>query len=444
LGAKEKTAYLWTLGCKVNQEDGVALAAHLEKSGWRIVGKGEKADAYIINTCSVTKKAETEACRMLRRAHLLNPDALLVVCGCFAQVAPQEAAALPGVGLVVGIGFRHLLPDLLEAVWHKRSARPLIKVDDSRKERAYRLLEGEGAQSSRTRAFLKIQDGCNRFCTYCIVPYARGPERSKPIDEVLAEASHLLAEGYKEIVLTGIHIGSYGHDLPEDINLASLLRKLVCLPGLARLRLGSLEPYEINDELLSFMAAGQVIAPHLHIPLQSGCDKTLAAMERRYTSSDYRNLLVKIRSLLPDVAISTDIIAGFPGESEEDFTVSCDFASAMGFMKMHVFPYSPRRLTAAAKLPDQINAAEKTRRTHVLLAIDQVAGNSFRGNYIGKELVVLPEQKKVIAGHNYLLGHSGNFLQVAISVDEGRQGELIHVKALRQEDGILFAKGLDE
>ncbi|MBC7104304.1 MAG: MiaB/RimO family radical SAM methylthiotransferase, partial [Firmicutes bacterium] len=315
---------IYTLGCKANQADSAALAGLFRERGYEVVEFPAPAEVYIINTCTVTHLGDKKSRQAIRRAARANPGAVVVVTGCYAQVAPEAVAGLPGVRLVVGTGDRGRLVELVEEV--ARTGRPRVLVGDARRRREFEEL-GPALYPTRVRAWVKIQEGCDNFCTYCIVPRARGPVRSRRPEGVVQEVRRLAAEGYGEVVLTGIHIGAYGRDL-GDVDLAGLLRRLADLPGLKRLRLSSIEPPEVTPELIRLMAESPVICRHLHIPLQSADDRVLFRMGRRYTAEDYRRLMEAVRAQVPGVAVTTDVMVGFPGEDEEAFRRTRDFVEA--------------------------------------------------------------------------------------------------------------------
>ncbi|MGQ9826138.1 MAG: tRNA (N(6)-L-threonylcarbamoyladenosine(37)-C(2))-methylthiotransferase MtaB, partial [Desulfotomaculales bacterium] len=370
-----------TLGCKVNQYDSNALAGMFSRRGYRVVGFDEPADVYVINTCTVTHIGDRKSRQLIRRAARKNPAAFVVVTGCYAQVSPEEVKAIPGVDLVVGTQEKERIVDLVEENLEKKGPCGLLEgAGQAESGGLPALAEGGG----RVRAFLKIQEGCSNFCTYCIVPYARGPVKSRPPGEILEEAKELLARGYREIVVTGTHAGAYGRDLAESIDLAGLLETLVELPGLARLRISSVEPQDVSPRLVSLVAGREKICRHLHIPLQSGDDAVLKKMNRRYTSGFYRALVGSIRAVVPDVAVTTDVMVGFPGETEEQFRRTCEFVREMAFSRLHVFKFSPRKTTPAAGMPGQIPAPVKEERSRLLIALGEDLARSFAARSAGR------------------------------------------------------------
>ncbi|MGI6031252.1 MAG: tRNA (N(6)-L-threonylcarbamoyladenosine(37)-C(2))-methylthiotransferase MtaB [Eubacteriales bacterium] len=347
----------YTLGCKVNQYETEAMEELFRQRGHTIVPPGPDCDVCVINTCTVTGISDRKCRQIIRRARQDNPGCVLAVTGCYSQTHPAQAASIPGVDIVTGTGGRAELPSLVERFLAER--RPLTQVSDARQHRDFEALS-IGAFEGHTRASLKIQDGCDNFCSYCIIPYARGPVRSRPLPEILSEARRLLEAGFVELVLTGIHLCSYGKDTGSE--LLDVLEALDRLPGTFRLRLGSLEPSYFTPERAARLAALGHLCPHFHLSLQSGCDRTLRAMNRHYTSEQFRQSAALLRQALPGATLTTDVIVGFPGETPEDFALSAAFVEEMEFLQCHVFPYSPREGTPAARMSGQIPGDEKHRR----------------------------------------------------------------------------------
>ncbi|HHW15551.1 MAG TPA: tRNA (N(6)-L-threonylcarbamoyladenosine(37)-C(2))-methylthiotransferase MtaB, partial [Firmicutes bacterium] len=384
-----------TLGCKVNQYDTGSVAALFREAGYEVVDFSSPADVYVVNTCTVTGLGEKKSRQMLRRARRQNPRAVVVALGCYAQTAPSEVAGIPGVDLVVGTAGRRELVRLVDEARRHRSAASVpesdgrgpgdagggpaaVAVEEYGRTAAFEEL-GTGAVVERTRATVKVQEGCRQFCSYCKVPYARGPERSRPPAAVLAEVERLVAAGFSEVVLTGIHLGSYGRDL-EDCpawDLARLAARVAGVPGLARLRLSSVEPTDVTDELIALVRENPVLCRHFHLPLQSGDDAILRRMNRRYTTAEYARVAERIRAAVPEVAVTTDLIAGFPGETEESFARTLAFVQEMAFSRLHVFPYSRRRGTPAAAFPAQVPAPVKRARVDRLIALGRELSFSY-------------------------------------------------------------------
>ena len=393
-----------TLGCKVNQYETQALEGELARRGHVLVPFEAQADAYIVNTCSVTAVGDQKSRQLVRRARRLHPEAVVAVCGCYSQTHPEEARAL-GADLVAGSGDRMGFLSLLEELFQKRS--PRFAVDDALSRRAFEVLPPGGLEG-RTRAMLKVEDGCTNFCSYCIIPYARGPVRSLPLDAAAEQAAALAAQGFREIVLTGIELSSWGRDLPGRPSLLRLL-EAVCAaaPGL-RLRLGSLEPRTITPEFAAGLARLPQLCPHFHLSLQSGCDDTLRRMNRKYDSARYYESVELLRDNFPQPGLTTDLIVGFPGETEADFQASLDFVEKCRFSALHVFPYSPRPGTPAAQMPGQLPQEEKKRRVHLASALAERLRRAYLEGLVGQSLPVLFEEEKDGLWH----GHAPNYVDV--------------------------------
>lgn len=441
-------AAFYTLGCKVNQQETAALQELFRQHGYEIVGFQNHADVYIINTCTVTHLADRKSRQMIRRAVGRNPRAVVAVMGCYTQINPEEVLAIPGVDIVVGTQDRLRLVQLVEEAARRKAEG--VSAEDVPKINAVRSLPEKPVfeelplpdNRSRTRAFLKIQDGCDQYCAYCIIPYTRGPLRSLPPEMVQERVERLIALGYREIVLTGIHTSAYGRDLSGDVTLAGLLHTLVELPGEFRLRLSSVEPADVSDELLDVMASSKKICRHLHIPLQSGDDGVLRRMGRPYTTAEYRSLFETARRKMPGLAVTTDVMVGFPGETGEEFENSYRFIASLPFRDLHVFKYSPRPGTVAASLPDQVPPDIKDRRSSRLIGLAEQLSRSFAGGFTGCVLTVLVERRA--AGKQRWEGLTDNYLRVIFPAPEGRsnlQGTFLQVRLTEQGDGdILFGE----
>jgi len=422
-----------TLGCKVNQYESAALADLFRDRGYQVVDFDEAADVYIINTCTVTHLGNRKSRQMIRRAVKANPEAVVAVTGCYAQTSPGEVLAIPGVSLVVGTRDRQRIVDLAEEA--KRSQTPINAVANIMEAGEFEDLQLT-TYEGRTRAFIKIQEGCNNYCSYCIIPYARGPLRSRPPGKVIAEAQKLAAQGFQEIVLTGICTGTYGRDLEGEINLAGLLEQLVAIKGLRRLRLSSIEPTDITRGLLEVIAGSPVICRHLHIPLQSGSDRVLQSMNRHYTTEEYCQLIEYIRFLIPGVAITTDIITGFPGETDDDFACTMDFVEEMEFANIHVFKYSPRQGTKAAELANQVAPRVKEERSRRLMELAARSAREFAAGFVGEIMEILVENTHQ-AGTDLYEGLSDNYLRVTFPGDPSLPGTFVDVKITGQKGEIL-------
>ncbi len=438
----DKTFAIYTLGCKVNQEESAALANVFMEHGWRQLPFGEAADVCIINTCTVTQIAEKKSRNMLRRAVAANPAAFVVGTGCYVQIKPEEAAGIIGLDLLLGANEKHRLFALAAAGARAKAnahsaGSPQVEVSPAETACVYQELGNANSLTSRTRAFVKIEDGCNQFCSYCIVPYARGPVRSRPLPAVLAEMRALVAAGYQEIVLTGIHVGAWQ---AEGQSFADLVAAAAVVPGLARLRLGSVEPREFSPQLLRLVADSPVICPHFHIPLQAAANSVLQAMRRDYDMAYYCQLVADLRAVLPAAAITTDIIAGFPGENEQAFAEGLRQVEQLAFADAHIFPYSRRPGTPAADFAGQIASAEKSRRAAQLAAVVAESRRRFRAARLGRELRVLLEQPVEREGVCGMQGYTADYLPVFVpGLGAERAGHFVQVKAVR-----LMAAQADE
>ncbi|MDI3318081.1 MAG: tRNA (N(6)-L-threonylcarbamoyladenosine(37)-C(2))-methylthiotransferase MtaB [Bacillota bacterium] len=426
---------LRTLGCKVNQYDGEALLERFRRAGYRVVPFDAEADVYIVNTCTVTGESDRKSRQLIRRAHRRNPGAVVVVAGCYAQVARGEVAGLPGVGVVLGNQGRERVVELAESA--RAGGRPASTVGNIFAERSFDDLAVE-AFTGRTRAPLKIQEGCNEFCTYCVIPYARGGLRSRSLESIRREAERLLAAGFREVVLTGVHVGAWGRDLPGRPSLAEVIRALGRLPGLDRLRLSSIEPMDVDEELLAAMAESPNFCHHLHLPLQAGSDRILRAMRRRYTTADFARIVERARRLMPDVGLSTDVITGFPGEDEEAFREGYRFLEATGFERLHVFPYSARKGTPAAAFPDQVPEPVKRERVAALLELGGRLAAAARRSWIGREAPVLVEDEPAREG--WMEGLTPGYLRVRLPGGPELANRIVRVRLEGEEGEALVGR----
>jgi threonylcarbamoyladenosine tRNA methylthiotransferase MtaB len=422
------TVAFHTLGCKVNFYDTEAIWRMFKAAGYEQVPFEEKADVYVINTCTVTHTGDKKSRQVIRRAVRTNADATVVVTGCYAQIAPDEVAAIAGVDLVVGNDRKSQIVELVEKV--RREQHPYQAVGNILKTREFEEMDVPFFEE-RTRASLKIQDGCNNFCTFCIIPYARGLIRSRKPENILAQARKLAKAGYREIVLTGIHTGGYGADL-QGYRLAHLLQDLEQIDELYRVRISSIEASEIDDFLIEVLGRSKKVCKHLHIPLQAGNNYVLRKMNRHYTVEQYADKLRQLREALPDLAITSDVIVGFPGETDAYFEDTESFIREQKFSQLHVFPYSPRKGTPAAKFPDQVPEDVKEARVHRLIALSKQLTLDYARQHLGKQLEVVVEEPYHDEGRQskpgvgpegrpgyWLMGHADNYLKVAFAVPEG-------------------------
>ena len=409
-----RTAALHNLGCKVNSYETEAMQQLLEEAGYEIVPFHEKADVYIINTCSVTNIADRKSRQMLHRAKKQNPDAVVVAAGCYVQAAAEELKADLAVDVIIGNNKKQDLVPILEEYFKDKSDRSHV-IEISETHDYERLSIHKIAD--HTRAFLKIQDGCNQFCSYCIIPYTRGRVRSRRPDEVVAEVRELAAAGYQEVVLTGIHLSSYGVDFKEEEkkeNLLSLIKQVHEVEGIRRIRLGSLEPRIITEEFAQALASMPKFCPHFHLSLQSGCDKTLKRMNRHYTTEEYAAGCEILRRYFDNPAITTDVIVGFPGETEEEFEETKAFLERIGFYEMHIFKYSRRAGTRADRMPEQVPEQVKSVRSEVLLKLEKQMSKAYRESFSGKKKTVLLEEKTEIGGRAYMIGHTMEYVKAVV------------------------------
>ena len=415
-----KKVVFHTLGCKTNQYDSEAMLERLMDGGYELAREGEPADVVIVNTCTVTAEADRKSRQMLRQASAAYPGAVVVAAGCYAQREPKALARIAGVDLVLGNQDRG---DILNLIRQAEAAQATITHVAELKDTAFEPL-AISQSGLHTRANIKIQEGCNRFCTYCIIPYARGPIRSRPLEDTVQETARLAALGVKEFVLTGIHIASYGLDMPGGPDLITLLEALDQVEGMERLRLGSLEPSLLTDEFCARAARLRHLCPHFHLSLQSGCDATLRRMGRRYTAEAFAGYVSRLRTAISSAALTTDIIVGFPGETEEDFRQSMDFVERMAFSRIHVFPYSPREGTPAAAMPNQVAKADKRRRAGEMIALGERLMRQAHEALLGRRELVLLEEAEA----GCMAGYTPGYTRVLVQGTSQRPGELIWVQ----------------
>lgn len=404
----ERTVAFYTLGCKVNQYETNAMEQQFIKNGYKVVDHHDFADIYVVNTCTVTNIAERKSRQMLRRVKDINKDAILVVCGCYAQVAKEELEKIPEIDIILGINEKNNIVEIVEDYIKKQVSKEEIVSDVSNQNEF--LDFGDVTYTEKNRAVVKVQDGCNMFCTYCIIPYARGRIRSRKIENVVSEITKIAKLGIKEVVITGIHVASYGKDFEENIGLIDLLEAINKIDGIERIRLSSIEPNIIDEEFVKRLSKLEKICPHFHLSLQSGCDETLKRMNRKYTTKKYKEAVDLLRNYFPDVNFTTDVIVGFPGETEEEFNTTYKFLEEIKFYRMHVFKYSKRRGTVAEKMPNQIDGNIKEERSNKLIELSNKNENEYNESYIGKEVNVLFEEYE----NGYFRGYTTNYMMVNV------------------------------
>ena len=420
-----RTVAFYTLGCKVNTYETEAVAKMFADEGYeRIDFKEESADVYVINTCTVTNTGDKKSRQIIRRAIRKNPEAIIVVMGCYAQIAPKEVQQIDGVDIVVGTQGRERLMEYVKKYQAERE--PIVEVTNILRQRQFEYIDVEHFDG-HTRAFLKIQEGCNNFCTFCIIPYARGKIRSRDYHDILRQANDLVANGYKEIVLTGIHTAGYGEDL-SDYNFAQLLTALSTeVPGLKRLRISSIEASQIDDEVLAVLQASDIIVNHLHIPIQSGTDTILKRMRRKYLTDHYAATIGKLRAIFPDLAVTTDLIVGFPGETEEEFQQTYDFIAKIRFSELHVFPYSLRTGTPAARMDNHVPELIKSMRVSKMISLSDQMAKEYASRFEGRVLDVLVEEVDK-DDPEYVIGHTTNYLRVRFKGSKTLLGAIVPVE----------------
>lgn len=409
-----------------------AMASLFKNKGYEVIFGREKADIYVINTCTVTGTGAQKSRQQIRRVKRENPDSILAVCGCLAQTEAEKLRLEMDIDVLLGNKYRNRIVDMVEDAINGRKS---DYVENILKETSYEELCVTQSQS-RVRANIKIQDGCNNFCSYCIIPFARGPVRSRSLDKIKEEALALGKSGYGEVVLTGIHIASYGKDLDNKVSLIDVIEAVHLVDGIKRIRLGSLEPIAITEDFVSRASKLEKLCPQFHLSLQSGCDETLKRMRRHYTTDEFLRAVNLLRSAIPDTSITTDLMVGFAGETDEEFKNSYEFCKKIGFSQMHIFPYSIRKGTAAENFPNQVSELVKTQRSHTMLKLAEEMKEVFYKKYIGKTLPVLLEQKK----NNFLHGTTANYMDVLLNVDAGISGEIVNVLITDYQDENLIGE----
>ena len=423
----KKTVSFYTLGCKVNQYETNAMEQQFIKNNYEIVENTQKADIYVINTCTVTNMAERKSRQMLRRVKEINPSAVLVVCGCYAQVAKNELEQIPEIDIILGINEKNEIVQIVENYMEKMAEQDKrsqeAEIDDVSKQKEF-LDFGDVTYTEKNRAVVKVQDGCNMFCSYCIIPYARGRVRSRKPESIISE---IAKEEIKEVVITGIHVASYGKDFDNEntskkIRLIDLLEAINKIDGIDRIRLSSLEPTIVDEEFATRLSKLDKICDHFHLSLQSGCDETLKRMNRKYTTQIYRDAVATLRKYYPEASFTTDVIVGFPGETDEEFAKTYEFLKEIDFYRLHVFKYSPRRGTVAEKMPNQIDGNKKEERSNKLIELSNNTENKHNKNYIDKTVKVLFEEFE----DGFFKGHTTNYMMVKVAGSEEQLGKFVN------------------
>lgn len=426
----KKTVSFYTLGCKVNQYETNAMEQQFIKNNYEIVENTQKADIYVINTCTVTNMAERKSRQMLRRVKEINPFAVLVVCGCYAQVAKNELEQIPEIDIILGINEKNEIVQIVENYMEKMAEQDKrsqeAEIDDVSKQKEF-LDFGDVTYTEKNRAVVKVQDGCNMFCSYCIIPYARGRIRSRKIESVVSEIEKIAKEGIKEVVITGIHVASYGKDFDNEntskkIRLIDLLEAINKIDGIDRIRLSSLEPTIVDEEFATRLSKLDKICDHFHLSLQSGCDETLKRMNRKYTTQIYKDAVATLRKYYPEASFTTDVIVGFPGETDEEFAKTYEFLKEIDFYRLHVFKYSPRRGTVAEKMPNQIDGNKKEERSNKLIELSNSTENKHNQSYIGKTVKVLFEEFE----DGFFKGHTTNYMMVKVAGEEEQSDKFVN------------------
>lgn len=416
-----KKVAFYTLGCKVNQYETEAMLEMFEKNGYENVPSEDYADVYVINTCTVTHMSDRKSRQYIRRVKKKNPDSIIAVVGCYSQISPEEILDIEDVNLVMGTNDRRSIVDKVKNI---DSGSKVSTVDDIMKVREFEEIE-ISQTNGKTRAFIKIQDGCDRYCSYCIIPYARGRIRSRDRRSIMDEIRKLAENGYKEVVLTGIHVASYGRDLEEDIDILTIIKDVNEVDGIERIRLSSVEPVLFTEDFIDQISKIDKLVPHYHLSLQSGCDATLKRMNRRYTTEEYRRTVDNLRSRIPRVSLTTDVIVGFPGETNEEFSETLDYLKDLKLMHMHVFKYSPRKGTPAASMKDQVDPQMKQMRSDSLLALSTKNFRLFADQFKDTDLKVLFEE---VDKDGYYEGLTDNYMRIKVRSDQDIRGQILPVR----------------
>ncbi len=421
-----------TLGCKVNQYETEAMEKIFEENQFKIVEDTEVADVYVINTCTVTNLSDRKSRQFIRKVKKINKDAIVAVVGCYSQVSPEEVEKIEGVDVIIGTSDRNKIVELCEKAKYENKKINIVRSIKTYKE--FEKIEVEDIKS-KTRAYIKIQDGCNQFCSYCIIPYARGPIRSRDKDDILSEIEILSKSGFKEIVLTGIHVASYGKDL-GDINLGELIQEIALIKDIERIRLSSVEPNLITEDFMNILVSTKKVCDHFHLSLQSGSNNILKKMNRKYTREEYKEKVDLIRKYMPDAGITTDIIVGFPGETEKEFNETIEFVKEIGFSRIHVFKYSPRKGTPAAKYKNQVHGKIKNQRSKELITLGEELTEIFNKRFLNKKMDILYEEKI----DDFYEGYTTNYIRVKASANNDIIGNIVETKIINSKDGYLIGE----
>lgn len=429
---QKKVSFI-TLGCKVNQYDSDAMRTLFVRNGYAQAGENDDADVYVINTCSVTSIGDRKSRQMVRRIRRAHPEAVIAVAGCYAQLAPEVFEKMGDVDVIVGLQNRTHIVDYVEQAMHRTDKKPLNETVDIMKVDRFENMEVDVAGEVRTRAFVKVQEGCDNYCTFCIIPYARGKLKSRRQEDAVREIRRLVSEGYREVVLTGIHLGNYGKDLHDGTSLATLVAELVKIPDLLRIRLGSVESVELSEDLISIMQNEPKVCRHLHLPIQSGSDAVLKGMNRHYRLPQFKKLISELREKVPGIALTTDLIVGFPGETEENFEETLDTLREIRFSGIHVFPYSRRTGTPAASYPNQVPNGVKKERVHRVQELEKEIALDYRKQFLGKVVRVLAEEEK----NGFFEGLTDEYIRVSIRNSHIERGHMypVHIDEIT-DDGM--------
>ena len=429
-----KKVSFYTLGCKVNQYETNAMAQKFKEAGYEIVDMNDDiSDVCIVNTCTVTNMSDRKSRHSLRRVKEKNPSAIIAAVGCYAQVAKNDLEKMSEIDIVLGNEEKANIVQYVEKFMENHHENKLIEIEDIATKKEFEDM-GQITYTEKTRAFIKVQDGCNQFCSYCIIPYARGRVRSRNAESIIKEITQIAQNGIKEVVITGIHVASYGRDFGNENGLIELLEKINEIEGIKRIRLGSLEPKIITEEFMQRLSKLEKMCHHFHLSLQSGCDETLKRMNRKYTTDEVKEIIERLRRYYDDVMLTTDIIVGFPGETEEEFETTYQFLKEVKLYKMHVFQYSPRKGTRAAVMPNQIDGNIKEARSKKLIELSNENQKMYNQQLVGKEVEVLFEDKEVEDGITYFRGHTQNYILVKYKTDENLENTLKNVRILELTD----------